>query len=108
MKYIKLILVGGLFLSTANLLAQEYSFTITSNGSSGVELSHNLKSSLTQRGANAQGTVINVRYDNSSNWNSTQKRAIEYAAHLWEEQLYEAFPTIKIRVKKASKNDSVK
>ena len=51
MKYIKLILVGGLFLSTANLLAQEYSFTITSNGSSGVELSHNLKSSLTQRGA---------------------------------------------------------
>lgn len=73
-----------------------------------MELSHNLKSSLTQRGANAQGTVINVRYDNSSNWNSTQKRAIEYAAHLWEEQLYEAFPTIKIRVKKASKNDSVK
>lgn len=107
MKYLKLFLVGGLFLSTANLLAQEYSFTITSNGSSGVELSHNLKSSLTQRGANAQGTVINVRYDNSSNWNSTQKRAIEYAAHLWEEQLAEAYPTIKIRVRKANIGNAI-
>ncbi len=107
MKYIKLFLVGGLFLSTAYLFAQEYTFTITSNGHSGVELSHNLKNSLTQRGANAQGTVINVRYDNSSNWNSTQKRAIEYAAHLWEEQLFEAYPTIKIRVKKANIGNAI-
>ncbi len=107
MKLLKNLLIGGVLFSTTNLLAQEYTFTITSNGYSGVELSHNLKGSLTQRGANAQGTVINVRYDNSSNWNSTQKRAIEYAAHLWEEQLFEAYPTIKIRVKKANIGNAI-
>lgn len=107
MRYLKLFFVGGLLLSTADLLAQEYTFTVTSNGHSGVELSHNLKNPLTQRGANAQGTVINVRYDNSSSWNSTQKRAIEYAAHLWEEQLFEAYPTIKIKLRKANIGNAI-
>lgn len=107
MNFLKLFLIGGLFLSIVDLFAQEYSFTITSNGYSEVELSHNLKGTLTQRGTNAQGTVINVRYDNPSNWNSSQKRAIEYAAHLWEEQLFEAYPTIKIRVRKANIGNAI-
>lgn len=107
MKYLKLLILGGVLLSTATLVAQEYTFTINTEGASGTSLSHNLKSTLTQRGANAQGTVINVRYDNPSDWNSTQKRAIEYAAHLWEEQLVEAYPTIKIRLKKANIGSSI-
>ena len=107
MNFLKLFLIGGLFLSIVDLFAQEYSFTITSNGYSEVELSHNLKGTLTQRGTNAQGTVINVRYDNPSNWNSSQKRAIEYAAHLWEEQLFEVYPTIKIRVRKANIGNAI-
>ena len=79
-----------------------YTFEYETLPSGDVRISHNLKPSLTERGDRAQGTIFNVVY--KSNFNVSQRRAIEYAAKLREEQLRACYPKINLHVSQESLN----
>lgn len=102
----KLVLFGVVLSLAFGTRAQgnddSYTFEYETLPSGDVRISHNLKPSLTERGDRAQGTVFNVVY--KSNFNVSQRRAIEYAAKLWEEQLRACYPKINLHVSQESLN----
>lgn len=96
----KLVLFGVVLSLAFGTRAQgnddSYTFEYETLPSGEVRISHNLKPSLTKRGNRAQGTIFNIVYN--SDFNATQRRAIEYAAKLWEEQLRTCYPKINLHV----------
>ncbi len=102
----KLVLFGAVLLLAVGGRAQgnddSYTFEYETLPSGDVQISHNLKPSLTERGDRAQGTVFNIVY--KSSFNASQRRAIEYAAKLWEERLRTCYPKINLHVSQESLN----
>ena len=108
-KHIIVLVLTAIF-SSLSLYAQDENecvVFVNTPGSSYSQPYQLSKFPLFDRGYYAQGTVIKVIYDNPTEWNNTQRRAIEYAARLWEEQLVEAFPAIRLKVKKANLGSNI-
>lgn len=98
--YVFLILAGcQVNIGAQNDEGDTYTFESQTNRLGNTVISHNLKPALAERGGAARGTVFHVIYDNPADWNAGQKRAIEFAVKLWEEQLLTCYPGINLRVK---------
>lgn len=76
----------------------EYVFTTSTKTNDIVDLTHNYRKELSERAKYAGGTVFNITYGNESQWNETEKRAVEYAARLWEEKIPTCYPMLNLLV----------
>lgn len=76
-----------------------YTFESITDRSGQILIKHDLKPNLANRISRSRGTVFNIIYDNPTDWNAGQKKALEYGVKLWEEQIKTCYPRINLRVK---------
>lgn len=93
------ILSGGSLLGINAQNDSGYTFEVETPGYEGSIISHNYKPEWNQRFGQMKATVFNISYGDPDNWDVSKRRAIEYAAKLWEEQLETCYPQINLRVK---------
>ncbi len=100
------LLLFVVFLSS-NATDEFYEFTVTSYAKDGTSIGHNQRYELASRGCLAEGTVIQVRFDENGGLNASQKRVVEYAARLWEEKLPTLYPCLNLKVSLEALPDDV-